>query len=350
MVVSKVNAPNSAGRPLDDIRQLLNALPGPNTEAVTAVQRREAQLVKPPGSLGRLEGITEWMAAWQGGPAPTVERPRVAIFASSHGVAARGVSAYPPSVTRQMLDTFTAGRAAINQICTTFDIGLKVFDLAVDIPTPDIAAAPAMDERTCAATMGFGMEAVAEELDLLCLGDMGIGNTTVAAAIYHALWGGSARDWAGPGTGLDAEAVARKADVIAQAVAFHKPHLADPFEVLRRLGGREVAAIAGAIVAARIQRVPVLLDGFVVTAAAAILKALEPRALEHCRAAHCSAEPAHRPALEKLGLVPFFDLGMRLGEGTGAALAVALVRAALACHHGMATFAEAKVDSAAGRG
>lgn len=333
-----------SGRPFEDIRALLSDLPGPNLPALEAARAREARLVKPKGALGRLEGITEWMAAWQPGPAPVIDRPRVAVFASSHGVAARGVSAYPASVTRQMFDAFTKGGAAVNQICKTFDVGLKVFDLAVDIPTADIASDAAMDERSAAASFAFGMEALAEELDLLCIGEMGIGNTTVAAAIFHALFGGRAEDWAGPGTGLDAAGVARKAAVIEEAVSLHRAHLGDPLEVLRRLGGRDIAAMAGAILGARIARVPVLLDGYVVTAAAAVLHALDPRAIEHCRAAHCSAEPAHRAALGRLGLAPFFELGMRLGEGTGAALAVALVRAALVCHRDMATFAEAGVD------
>jgi nicotinate-nucleotide--dimethylbenzimidazole phosphoribosyltransferase len=187
------------------------------------------------------------------------------------------------------------------------------------------------------------MEAIADGTDLLCPGEVGIGNTSVAAAIYHALWDGRPQDWVGPGTGLDAEGLARKAAAIARAIALHRDHLRDPLQVLRRLGGREIAAIAGAILAARLRRIPVLLDGFVVTAAAAVLHAIDPRALDHCRAAHRSAEPAHDRVLTRLGLVPLLSLGLRLGEGTGAALAVPLLKAAIACHRGMATFAEAGV-------
>jgi nicotinate-nucleotide--dimethylbenzimidazole phosphoribosyltransferase len=246
-------------------------------------------------------------------------------------------------VTKQMVDTFTNGKAAVNQICGTFGAGLRVFDLALDIPTPDIVERDALTEAECAATMAFGMEALAGEPDLLCLGEMGIGNTTIAAAIYHGLYGGSAGEWVGPGTGSTGEVLARKIAAVDAAVKRCAGNLDDPLEVLRRLGGREVAAMAGAILAARMQRVPVVLDGYVVTAAAAVLHALNPVTIDHCLAGHVSAEPAHRRVLEKLGLAPILDLGMRLGEGSGAALSIGVIKAALACHSGMATFAEAGV-------
>jgi nicotinate-nucleotide--dimethylbenzimidazole phosphoribosyltransferase len=246
-------------------------------------------------------------------------------------------------VTQAMVANFASGGAAINQICKTFDLSLKVFELALEVPTGDITAGPALDEKACAATMAFGMEALASGADLLCLGEMGIGNTTVAAAIYHALWGGKAGDWVGRGTGVDDDGLKRKADAVARAVALHRDHLGDPLEILRRLGGREIAAIAGAILAARIQRTPVLLDGFVVCAAAAVLQALDRTALDHCMAAHVSAESAHAEVLRRLGKPAILDLGMRLGEGSGAALAAGIVKGALACHLGMATFAEAGV-------
>jgi nicotinate-nucleotide--dimethylbenzimidazole phosphoribosyltransferase len=330
-------------RPFDDIRALLKAMPGPDEAAAAAVRARDAELTKPAGALGRLEEIVAWLAAWQGAAQPHVDRPLVAVFAGNHGVVAQGVSPFPPSVTQAMVANFAAGGAAINQICRTFDLGLKVFELALEIPTGDITLGPALDERACAATMAFGMEALASDADLLCLGEMGIGNTTVAAAICHALWGGRAEDWVGRGTGVDDAGLARKAAAVSAAVALHREHLGDPLEILRRLGGREIAAIAGAILAARIRRVPVLLDGFVVCAAAAVLQALDARALDHCLAGHVSAENAHREALRRLGKAPLLDLGMRLGEGSGAALAVGIVKGALACHRGMATFAEAGV-------
>ena len=334
---------SAAPRPFDDIRGLIAAMPGPDEAAVAAVTAREGQLTKPAGALGRLETIVEWLAAWQGAARPHVDQPLVAVFAGNHGVVAQGVSPFPQSVTKAMVANFAAGGAAINQICKTFDLSLKVFELALEVPTADITQGAALDEKGCAATMAFGMEALASGADLLCLGEMGIGNTTVAAAIYHGLWGGKAQDWVGRGTGVDDEGLKRKGDAVARAVALHRDHLNDPLEVLRRLGGREIAAIAGAILAARIQRTPVLLDGFVVCAAAAVLHALDPHALDHCMAAHVSAEGAHAEVLRRLGKKPILDLGMRLGEGSGAALAAGVVKAALACHLGMATFAEASV-------
>jgi nicotinate-nucleotide--dimethylbenzimidazole phosphoribosyltransferase len=334
---------NALARPFDDIRALMKAMPGPDEAAAAAVRARDAELTKPAGSLGRLEAIVEWLAAWQGAARPHVDQPLVAVFAGNHGVVAQGVSPFPQSVTQAMVANFAGGGAAINQICKTFDLGLKVFELALELPTGDITQGPALDEKSCAATMAFGMEALASGADLLCLGEMGIGNTTVAAAIYHGLWGGRAQDWVGRGTGVDDAGLARKGAAAAAAVALHRDSLADPLEVLRRLGGREIAAIAGAILAARIQRVPVLLDGFVVCAAAAVLQALDSSALDHCLAAHVSAESAHAEVLRRLGKKPLLDLGMRLGEGSGAALAVGIVKGALACHVGMATFAQAGV-------
>jgi nicotinate-nucleotide--dimethylbenzimidazole phosphoribosyltransferase len=337
----------ATGLPFDDIRALVGMMRGPDEAAIAAVRAREAMLTKPAGALGRLEEIAAFVAGWQGKPKPAVTRPLVAIFAANHGVVKQGVSPFPPDVTRQMMENFTAGGAAINQICAAFDVGLKVFDLALEYPTGDITEEAALDEKAAAATIAFGMEAIAGGSDLLCLGEMGIGNTTIAAAIYHALYGGAAADWVGRGTGVDDAGLARKIAAVEKAVALHKPHLADPLEVLRRLGGREICAIVGAILAARLQNVPVILDGYVVTAAAAILHALDPTALDHCLAGHVSAEGAHAEVLRRLGLKPVLDLGMRLGEGSGAALAVAVVKAALACHNGMATFAQAGVSGKA---
>jgi nicotinate-nucleotide--dimethylbenzimidazole phosphoribosyltransferase len=338
---------SATGLPFDDIRALVATLPGPDETARAAVTARENELIKPRGSLGRLEAISAHIAAWQGKARPAVNRPVVAIFAGAHGVAARGVSAYPPEVNRAMLASFSAGIAAINQICKTFDLGLKVFDLAIDLPTGDITETAAMEEAACAATIGFGMEAIANGTDLLCLGEMGIGNTTPSAAIYAALYGGPVAPWVGNGTGVDEAGHARKVAAVEAALATHAGHLADPLEILRRLGGREIAAMAGAILAARIEKVPVILDGYVATAAAAILHALRPDAVAHCLAGHVSAEGAHGAVLERLGLSPILDLGMRLGEGSGAALAAGIVRAALACHSGMATFSEAAVPDKA---
>ncbi len=336
---------NTTGLPFDDIRNLFTQLPGPDLASAEAARARDADLTKPSGSLGRLEEIAVWLSTWQGQHPPKVARPMVTVFAGNHGVTAQGVSAYPPEVTQQMVANFGTGGAAVNQICLANDIGLKVFELALEIPTGDITVEPAMDEQTCAATIAYGMEAVAGGTDLLCIGEMGIGNTTIAAAVACGLFGGAPADWVGPGTGVDAEGVKRKADAVRRALDLNRGNLDDPLEVLRRLGGRELAAMAGAIIAARSQRVPVLIDGFVATAAAAVLHALEDTALDHCLAAHRSAEPAHTRLLECIGKQPLFDLGMRLGEGSGAALAVNLVRTAAQIHAGMATFSEAGVST-----
>lgn len=334
----------ATGLPFDDIRNLLKDLPGPDAEATAKARAREGQLTKPPGALGRLESLSEWLCAWQAHHPPKAERIVVSVFAGNHGVVAQGVAAYPQEVTRQMVANFQNDGAAVNQICKSFGLGLKVFELALEKPTRDITQGAALEEAECAATMAYGMEA-AEGCDILCIGEMGIGNTTIAAAVAHGLFGGAAEDWVGPGTGVDGEGLKRKADAVRRAVALHEAQLSDPLEVLRRLGGRELAAMAGAVLAARLQRIPVIIDGYVATAAAAVLKAIRPDALDHCIAGHLSAEPAHRRLLERLEMTPLLDLGMRLGEGSGAAMAAGIVKAAADLHNGMATFQSAGVSN-----
>jgi len=333
---------------LEEMRQLLRRLPGPDLESKSAAMTREAQLTKPAGALGRLEEIAGWMAAWQGKHPPTAQHPRSAVFAGNHGVAARGVSAYPASVTAQMVQNFISGGAAVNQLCRAVDADLRVYEMALDEPTADFTRAPALSEEECALAIAYGMTAVETGIDLLALGEMGIANTTSAAALCCALFGGSAQEWVGPGTGLDSEGLARKVKVVADGVALHRGETIEPFELLRRLGGRELAAIVGAVMAARQARVPVLLDGYAATAAAAVLHAADPRALDHCLVAHRSAEPGHARLIKAIGKEPLFDLGMRLGEASGATLAIAIVKAAIACHTGMATFAEAGVSGKEG--
>ena len=335
----------TTGLPFDDVRALLATMPGPDTEAVAKTKARDAILTKPPGALGKLENIAEFMAAWQHHYPPRADRTVVAVFAGNHGVVKQGVAAYPQEVTSQMVANFQNGGAAVNQICKAFDLGLKVFELALEMPTGDITQEPALSEKECAATMAYGMEAIAGGCDLLCIGEMGIGNTTIAAALACGLFGGKGEDWVGPGTGVDAEGVKRKADAVNHAIALHRAHLSDPLEVLRRLGGRELAAMAGAILGARMQNVPVIVDGYVATAAAAVLYKADSSALDHCLFGHCSAEPAHQLLLQKIGKEPLLNLGMRLGEASGAAMAAGIVKAALACHNGMATFEGAGVSN-----
>lgn len=333
--------------PFDDIRDLVARMPGPDTEAGAAAAARQQELTKPAGSLGRLEEIAVWLATWQGRHPARVEKPVVAVFAGNHGVAARGVSAYPIEVTAQMVANFRAGGAAINQLCRAAGAALRVFELALEIPTGDITVEDALDEKACAATIAYGMEAIAGEADLLGIGEMGIGNTAVAAAVAHGLFGGRAEDWVGRGTGVDDDGLRRKAEAVAAAVArMTAAHgdSPDPLTVLRAVGGREIAAMAGAVLAARHARVPVLVDGYVASAAVAVLHAMDPGALDHCLFAHRSAEQAHERLLHAMGKTPLFDLGMRLGEGSATALAISLVRAAAETHAGMSTFAEAGVS------
>jgi len=330
--------------PFAEIVELLTIVPAGNEEAVDAVRMHDAQLTKPPGSLGRLEELVEWLARWQGKSTPTLDDPMVAIFAGNHGVTDQGVSAFPREVTAQMVANFTAGGAAISQICAMHEINLRVFELALELPTGDITQTAAMDDRMAAATIAYGMEAIAGKPDCLAIGEMGIGNTTIAAALYAALYGGTGADWVGRGTGVDNAGLQRKADAVDRALALHRNELTTPLAILARLGGREIAAMLGALVAARHQKIPVIVDGFVATSAAAIAHAVNPEAIEHCVFAHVSAEHAHHLALEKMGVKPLLNLDMRLGEGSGAALGMVLAQTALRLHTGMATFGSAGVS------
>ncbi|MCK8455332.1 nicotinate-nucleotide--dimethylbenzimidazole phosphoribosyltransferase [Sphingomonas faeni] len=324
----------------------LHGLPQADATARSAAVARQGQLTKPTASLGRLEDIAVFMAGWQGNPLPRLDRGSAVVFAGNHGIVARGVSAFPASVTAQMVSNFEAGGAAINALSRAAGLELKIVSLDLDRPTVDFTQAPAMSEDECLAAINAGAAAVADVPDLVVLGEMGIGNSTTAAALCLASFGESASDWVGPGTGVDDEGIARKIAVVEAGVALHRDALATPFEILRRLGGRELAAIAGAVVAARQAGVPVMLDGFICCAAIAPLAAACPDILAHCLAGHVSAEPGHRVLLERMGIEPLLSLGMRLGEGSGSATATLLVRAALAVHAEMATFAEAGVSAA----
>lgn len=326
-----------------DFIELLTILPEGDEAAVAAVRLRDATLTKPAGSLGQLERLVEFLARWQGRARPRLENPMVTIFAANHGVTDQGVSAFPREVTAQMVANFTNGGAAISQICALHELNLRVFELALELPTGDITRQAALDDKMCAATIAYGMEAVAGKPDLICLGEMGIGNTTVAAAIYAALYGGNGADWVGRGTGVDDAGLARKVDAVDRALAHHAGSLDHPLAILARLGGREIAAMLGALVAARHQKVPVIIDGFVATSAAAVAHAINPSSIDHCLFAHVSAETSHVRVLAKMGQAGLLDLGMRLGEGSGAALAAVLAKTALHLHDNMATFESAAI-------
>jgi nicotinate-nucleotide--dimethylbenzimidazole phosphoribosyltransferase len=328
-----------------DIYRLISGFRAEDQAAHADCIAREPALTKPAGSLGRLEEITLHLSSWQGTHPPRLGRIQACVFAGNHGVAALGVSAFPAAVTQQMVINFQNGGAAINQLCRLFDIDLTVHDLDLDHPTENFTEGPAMSEAETIEAFEIGFEAVEEGADLLIVGEMGIGNTTSAAALCMALFGGEAEDWTGRGTGVGDEQLKRKTDVVRKGVLANPAD--DPLIKLAGLGGRELAAIVGAVTSARLKHIPTILDGYVCCAAAAVLHAVRKDALDHCLVGHVSAEPGHKRLLERLEKRALLDLDMRLGEGSGAAVAIGLVKAALACHTGMATFGEAGVSNKA---
>lgn len=328
---------------LADFAALLRSAPDADATARADAVARNGQLTKPPGALGRLEDLAIWIAGWQGRAQPRGNRPQVLIFAGNHGIVAQGVSAFPAEVTVQMVANFRHGGAAINQLSRLHGAEMAVHALELERPTGDFTQGPAMTEAETLAALSVGWNAVDPTADMLVVGEMGIGNTTVAAALAAKLLGGAGADWVGRGTGVDDAGLARKAAVVAAGLVQHQT-VSDPLQVLAALGGREIAAMAGAMARARVERVPLVLDGFITCAAAAVLQAVTPRALDHAVAGHLSAEGAHGRLLTALGKEPLLSLGLRLGEGSGAALALGVLRGAIACHSGMATFAEAGVS------
>ena len=327
---------------LKEFAAIIETIPSSDKSAEAGAKARNEVLTKPPGALGRLEDLAIWFAGWRGQVAPTLDNPQVIVFAGNHGVTAQGVSAFPAEVTAQMVYNFEAGGAAINQLSKAFGAHMSVHAIDLDTPTADFTTAPAMSEPEVVAALKTGWDAVDPAADLLVCGEMGIGNTTSAAAISAALFGGNGGDWVGRGTGVDDAGLERKAAVVDRGVALHKS-AGTPLETLRCLGGREVAAMTGAIARARVEGIPVILDGFICTAAASVLEKTTEGALDHCVAGHVSAEQAHKRLLNYLGKEPLLSLGLRLGEGSGAALAIGVLKGAIACHSGMATFAEAGV-------
>ena len=328
---------------LAEFAAILQQAPEVDRQALDAAHDRNGQLTKPPAALGRLEDLAIWYAGWRGTPKPQIAAPQVVIFAGNHGVTAQGISAFPAEVTEQMVLNFQSGGAAINQLSSCFGARLDVHALQLDRPTADFIQGPAMSEDECVAALKTGWAAVDETSDLLVTGEMGIGNTTSAAAIALALYGGSGADWAGRGTGVDDAGLSRKAKVIEAGLAANPQAAGNGLEALRCLGGRELAAMVGAIARARMLRVPVILDGFICSAAAAALAHAVPGILDHTVAGHVSAEGAHKAILDQIGKKPLLSMDMRLGEGSGGALAISMLQAAVACHTGMATFAEAGV-------
>jgi nicotinate-nucleotide--dimethylbenzimidazole phosphoribosyltransferase len=329
---------------LSAIAGLAETLPKADAAAAEAARARQNSLTKPPGSLGRLEELAEFMAGWRGMARPKITKAQALIFAGNHGICAQGVNPYPQEVTAQMVGNFQAGGAAINQLCRANGAELSVIALELDRPTADFTAGPAMSEAETLAAMQVGADAVDVSADVLILGEMGIGNSTIAAAMASALFGGEVAGWVGAGTGSDSEGIKRKVAAIEAGLARHQGLSA--MAVLAALGGREQAAICGAVLAARAARIPVILDGFICTAAASALFAADASLLDHCLVGHCSVEPGHRKLLAAMGKKAVLDFDMRLGEGSGAALALGILRSALEVHNGMATFGEAGVSEA----
>ena len=330
---------------LSEFRAILAAQKGIDTTAQAAAADHNVQLTKPPGALGRLEDLALWYRGWRGGERAEIGAPQVIVFAGNHGVAARGVSAFPAEVTAQMVLNFQHGGAAINQIARANGATLDVVALDLDRPTDDFTVRPAMSEADLVLALQAGWNAVDPTADLLVVGEMGIANTTSAAALACALLGGDAADWTGRGTGVDDAGLGVKTQVVAEGVARHAGQ-GDGLDMLGRLGGRELAGMAGAIARARDLRMPVILDGFICSAAALCLAKTQDGALDHTVAGHQSAESAHVELLRALGKEPLLQLGLRLGEGSGGALAIGILKSALACHAGMATFAQAGVSDA----
>jgi len=307
------------------------------------IQKRLDSLTKPAGSLGRLESLAMQIGLIQRTNMPRIESKRIAIFCGDHGVVEEGVSPFPQEVTRQMTANFQAGGAAITVLCRHYGIEPVIVDCGVGRPTRNFTREPAMTRAQAEDSIAVGMSHASA--DITGAGEMGIGNSTAAAALLSAMAGIDPSETAGRGTGLDDPGVARKVDAIRRALALHRPSAADPIGVLAALGGFEIAAIAGLILGAAARRSVIVLDGFISCSAALIAKALEPASLDYVVFSHCSAERGHRRMLEFLGARPLLDLDMRLGEGTGATLGINLVEAAVKLYREMATFESAAVSN-----
>ena len=319
----------------------LRRLPEPDLGAASAVRARADDILRPTGALQRLDDIAVHMAAWQRVASPRVKRPAGLVFAGDHGVAAgEAVSAYPTAVTTAMLRACHEGKATICVLARSVGASLRTYDVGVGRPTGDIRYEPAMTPERFDEVVEIAVAAVDElDTDLLVLGEIGIGNTTVAAALAGLVLGGDPAAWVGRGTGVDDDGLARKQAAVA-AVMQRASKLSDPIEIMRHAGGAELTAMAAATIAARLRSIPVVLDGYVVASAMLPLHAARPGALDHCIVGHCSAEPGHRRILETIAKAPLLDLGMRLGEGSGAMVAVPIIRAACDAVVDVATFGE----------
>ena len=318
----------------------------PQFDHTTANKAKDLQkkLSKPLGSLGKLEEFAIWMAGWQKKVKPTIKNPYCLIFAGNHGISDKGVSAYPSEVTFQMVENFKNGGAAINQLCKLANIKLSVIAIDLDKPTKDFSVEKAIRRDEVYSLMQLGFEAVPSNCDLLILGEMGIANTASASAISCALFNEPVEEMTGIGTGINKYQLSKKIKIIKSALELHGTNFNNPASILSCYGGKEIAAIAGSVISARLMSIPVLLDGFISTAAASSLTLFKKSILDHCLISHLSAEPGHARILKNLKKEPILDLNLRLGEGSGAATALLILKAALVTHNGMSTFDEAKVS------
>ncbi|MBI4933515.1 MAG: nicotinate-nucleotide--dimethylbenzimidazole phosphoribosyltransferase [Actinobacteria bacterium] len=312
------------------LRDALATMPTGDLESRDAVRDRGVEILRPAGALRELDAVAAFMARWQETPHPHVGKPAGLIFAADHGVAAAGVSAYPIDVTAAMLAAYRAGKSTVSAFARVVGATVDAIDVGVGRPTGDIRVEAALSPERFEECVQAGRAAVeALDADLLVIGEMGIGNTTAAAAVAAAMLDPQQPvEFVGRGTGVDDEGMDRKREAVAAAVA-RVAHVHDPLEVLREVGGAELVAMAAAVLAARHRKLPVLLDGYVVTAAVLPLAVAQRGALDHCLVGHRSAEPGHSRVIEHLRKRPLLDLGMRLGEGSGAMAAVPLV--AMAC-------------------
>lgn len=317
-----MTASELSGRPFDDIRALVETMPELSDLKRHDVCREAVSLGRGLRPIGRLKAPLSLIAAWQDTPSPQLARPLIAVFAGTHGIADQLGYGDIIASSKARVASLTEGQAAVRGIAGELGAAYKVYEFGLDYPSADFSKEESLSERDCAAAIAFGMEVVAEGADVIVLGAAGLGAATAAAAMNIALYGGAANYWAG------GEGAEDRIKAVQQGLSTHNGKTSDPLEVLRIFGGREIAGLIGAILAARHQHIPVLLDGYVSCTAAAILHSIDPTTIDHCIASHISAEPAHDALLSRLGLTPVVNLDINIGDGTGGAMALAILKAA----------------------
>lgn len=305
-------------KPFDDIRALITSAPSSNEQASDAVSAGFDEVASPKPSIGNWEDPVKWLAGWQGASMPRIEKPLIAIFAGTHGLCKHYMNDDIIEAAKSRIKSLTEGSAAVRGIAVGSGAAFKVFEMGLEYPVPDITQDESLSEQDCAAAIAFGMEVVAEGADIIVLGNAGMGSATAAAAIAHGLYGGTAEYWAGAHNMTANDRIR----VVKAATELQSGRLLDPLDCLRYFGGRDIAGLVGAIIAARHQSIPVILDGFVVCTAAAVLHKIDPEFVSHCQAGHLTAEPAHGALLDRIGMVPLHDFGIAVGDGTGAAYAM----------------------------